>query len=75
MLLFVCSVGYLYTSEDSGASWTERAAAGMRTWWGLASSSDGSKIAAGDFDTGGVYECMYVYVYICMYVCACASGV
>lgn len=38
--------GYIYTSDDSGATWTERTNAGSRTWTGLASSSDGTKLAA-----------------------------
>ncbi|MCA9336247.1 hypothetical protein KC955_00055 [Candidatus Saccharibacteria bacterium] len=38
--------GSLYTSSDSGATWTERTAAGSRDWSSIASSSDGSKLAA-----------------------------
>jgi len=38
--------GSLYTSSDSGATWTERTTAGSRDWSSIASSSDGSKLAA-----------------------------
>jgi hypothetical protein len=38
--------GSLYTSSDSGATWTERTTAGSRNWQSIASSSDGSKLAA-----------------------------
>ena len=36
--------GYIYTSTDSGASWTQRATA--HDWRGVASSSDGTKLVA-----------------------------
>src|SRR5574337_756778 len=32
--------GYIYTSTDYGASWTEQSS-GSRSWWGICSSSDG----------------------------------
>lgn len=38
--------GYIYTSSDSGVTWTERAGAGRRDWRLITSSSDGSKLAA-----------------------------
>ena len=38
--------GYIYTSTDSGASWTERTAPGYRNWNSITSSSDGTKLAA-----------------------------
>jgi len=38
--------GYIYTSTDSGASWTARTAAGSRSWYAMSSSSDGTKLAA-----------------------------
>jgi hypothetical protein len=44
--------GYIYTSTDSGATWTQQTNAGARTWYGLTSSSDGTKLAAGDYGTG-----------------------
>jgi len=37
--------GYIYTSTDSGAIWTERTSAGSRNWDSIASSADGTKIA------------------------------
>jgi hypothetical protein len=38
--------GYLYTSTDGGVTWTQRPAAGQRKWTGIASSADGTKLAA-----------------------------
>ena len=34
--------GYIYTSTDSGATWTEQTASGKRVWSYIASSSDGT---------------------------------
>ena len=45
-LAAVVENGYVYTSADSGASWTERTAAGYRLWGGISGSSDGSRLAA-----------------------------
>ena len=45
-LAAVVSGGSIYTSSDSGATWTEQTAAGSRNWTSIASSSDGSKLAA-----------------------------
>lgn len=38
--------GYIYTSSDSGVTWTERTDAGLRTWVSMTSSADGTKLAA-----------------------------
>ena len=38
--------GYIYTSTDSGATWTQATSAGSRDWISIASSSDGTKLAA-----------------------------
>ncbi|QWR77393.1 hypothetical protein [Candidatus Magnetomonas plexicatena] len=38
--------GYIYTSADSGVTWTAQASAGSRFWYGIASSSDGIKLVA-----------------------------
>ena len=38
--------GYIYTSDNSGATWVGQTAAGQRGWTSIASSSDGSKLAA-----------------------------
>ena len=46
--------GSLYTSSDSGATWTEQTAAGSRDWSSIASSSDGTKLAA-VVDGGSLY--------------------
>ena len=48
-LIAAVDPGYIYTSTDSGASWTARTAAGSRSWRGMSSSSDGTKLAAGDY--------------------------
>ncbi len=36
----------IYTSADSGATWTERTNAGSRTWTAIASSTDGTRLIA-----------------------------
>ena len=53
----VAASKYIYTSGDSGATWTQRTSAGDRSWSGVASSSDGSKLVAVDSggDSGGGY--------------------
>ncbi len=38
--------GYIYTSTDAGATWTQQTSAGNRDWYSIASSSDGTKLAA-----------------------------
>ena len=38
--------GEIYTSANSGASWTDQTSAGSRLWRSIASSSDGSRLAA-----------------------------
>ncbi len=38
--------GSIYTSTDSGATWTERTSAGSRSWTSITSSADGTKLAA-----------------------------
>ena len=38
--------GYIYTSTNSGASWTQQTASGSRYWYSITSSSDGTKLAA-----------------------------
>jgi photosystem II stability/assembly factor-like uncharacterized protein len=38
--------GDIYTSTDSGATWTDQTAAGSRGWASITSSSDGTKLAA-----------------------------
>jgi len=45
-LVAVVYSGGLYTSTDSGATWSVRAAAGTREWTSVASSSDGTKLVA-----------------------------
>ena len=40
------SGGYIYTSSNSGVTWTEITSAGKRYWNDIASSSDGTKLVA-----------------------------
>ena len=47
--------GYIYTSGNSGASWTQATTAGSRKWYAIASSSDGTKLAAVDGGPGYIY--------------------
>lgn len=49
---------YIYTSADGGVTWIEHQSSGNRTWRGIASSADGTKLAACDtnFGAGG-----YIY--------------
>jgi photosystem II stability/assembly factor-like uncharacterized protein len=53
-LAAVTVTGSIYTSTDSGATWTEQMAAGSRDWSSIASSSDGTKLAAA-VDGGSIY--------------------
>ena len=46
--------GSIYTSADSGATWTERTSAGSRNWASIACSTDGTKLAA-VVDGGYIY--------------------
>lgn len=38
--------GDIYTSTDNGATWTDQTAAGTRNWMSIASSTDGTHLAA-----------------------------
>jgi len=49
--------GSIYTSTNSGSSWTERTGAGTRGWACITSSSDGTKLAA----SVGVGYTGYIY--------------
>ncbi|MEI6849452.1 MAG: choice-of-anchor tandem repeat GloVer-containing protein, partial [archaeon] len=40
------STGYIFTSTDSGASWTQQTASGSNAWSSITSSYDGTKLAA-----------------------------
>ena len=53
-LAAVVNGGYIYTSTDSGATWTQRTASGSRYWYSITSSSDGTKLAA-VVDSGYIY--------------------
>ena len=61
--LHICAncLGYIYTSPDTGVTWTIQYAAGYRSWVGITSSSDGAKIAAGV--NGGIYI-IFIAIYI-----------
>jgi hypothetical protein len=37
--------GYIYTSSDSGATWTQHTGPGKHWWWSAAMSADGSTMA------------------------------
>lgn len=39
--------GYVYTSADSGTTWTEQVGSGLRAWSTVASSADGNRLVAG----------------------------
>jgi hypothetical protein len=41
---------YIYTSTDSGVTWTEQTAAGSRDWQAAALSADGMKVAAAAYN-------------------------
>ena len=41
-LAAVVAGGLIYTSTDSGVTWTEQPSAGSRNWYSIASSSDGT---------------------------------
>ncbi len=43
-LVAVAYYGQIYTSTDSGVTWT--ACESSRNWWAVASSSDGTKLVA-----------------------------
>lgn len=45
-LAAVVKGGYIYTSNDSGVTWTARMADASRQWNSIASNSDGTKLAA-----------------------------
>jgi hypothetical protein len=50
-----CStLGDIFTSTDSGVTWTDRTAAGTRNWGQVASSADGTKLVAVEVN-GGIW--------------------
>ena len=53
-LAAVVNGGQIYTSTNSGVSWTARETGSNRTWSDVASSDDGSKLVATDFG-GKIY--------------------
>jgi len=48
------TLGYVYTSDDSGSTWLQRLGAPNAVWTAVASSADGSKIAAAVYN-GFIY--------------------
>ncbi|MFA7285919.1 MAG: fibronectin type III domain-containing protein [Candidatus Paceibacterota bacterium] len=48
-LVAVVNSGYIYTSNNSGATWTEQTSSGVRNWDSVASSSDGVKLVAANY--------------------------
>ena len=55
LLAATVSSGSIYTSADSGASWTEDATAGARSWVSIAMSADGQRLAAVE-GSGDTYD-------------------
>ena len=51
--------GYIWTSTDSGATWIQRTASGIRLWTSVTSSSDGTKLAAVAYVAGGYSGYIY----------------
>ena len=49
------SDSYIYTSTDSGVTWTAQLNSGSRYWSSIASSADGTKLAAVDSNNGYIY--------------------
>ncbi|PKM91069.1 hypothetical protein CVU82_03365 [Candidatus Falkowbacteria bacterium HGW-Falkowbacteria-1] len=45
-ILASVTTGYIYTSSDSGVTWTAQTSVGSKNWTRVASSSDGTKLAA-----------------------------
>jgi hypothetical protein len=58
-LAAAASGGYIWTSTDSGATWIQRTASGIRIWLSITSSSDGTKLAAVAYDGGGYSGYIY----------------
>jgi hypothetical protein len=48
-------LGSIYISADAGATWTERTLPGNRAWASIASSADGSKLAAVASDLSAIW--------------------
>jgi hypothetical protein len=46
----------IYTSTDSGATWTQQTGAGQRYWGAVASSSDGTKLVAAELGVNPFYD-------------------
>ena len=57
--------GFIYYSTDSGNTWIKQTNAGFRFWGGLASSSDGLKLAATDYGTFRLMNPIFGYIYLC----------
>jgi hypothetical protein len=56
--------GYLYTSTDSGATWTQQTGPGKQNWESIAASANGSKIIVSDSidNSGGTPAEGYIYI-------------
>ena len=54
------SAGNIYISSDHGATWTVQSPAGNHYWYGIAISSDGTKLAAADGGTGKTGGYIYI---------------
>ena len=53
--LVAVAIDGVYTSNDSGATWTSRSVSGLSSGRSVASSSDGVKLVIGDGNNGYIY--------------------
>jgi len=53
-MVAVINGGYIYTSQDSGATWAQQTGSGSRNWVAVESSDDGVNLAAA-VSTGQIY--------------------
>ena len=61
-LIVAETFGGIFTSDDSGANWTERSPGGSsadRHWRSVASDADGSNLIAGFYHSGGIAGTLY----------------
>jgi len=63
--------GYIYTSDDSGVTWTARATDALRPWQTIASSSDGSVRQFLGCDPAFMCACCVERWWVCVAFVAC----
>ena len=54
MAIAVTNTGYIWTSSDKGATWTEQTSSGNRKWLGLAGTTDLTELVAVAYG-GGIF--------------------